>query len=54
MAICNECKNFFKDQEDESIGDCIQRVVDPRQAYYQAKPVEAEQDSSDCSAFQKK
>ncbi len=54
MASCNECKSFFPLEDDDSMGDCVRRVVDPRQAFYQAKPVEAENDSSDCASFQKK
>ncbi len=54
MAECKECKNYFPMEDDESMGDCVQRVVDPRQAYFQAKPTEAEQDAGSCSSFQKK
>ena len=54
MATCDECKGFFALEDDPTTGDCVQRVVDPRQAYYQAKPVEADQDASGCSSFQKK
>jgi len=54
MPTCQECKNFFPLEEDPNKGDCVQRVVDPRQAYYTAQPVSAEQDASNCSSFQKK
>ncbi|HLE17782.1 MAG TPA: benzylsuccinate synthase gamma subunit family protein [Syntrophales bacterium] len=54
MATCDECKNFFPLEDDPSTGDCVQRVVDPRQAYYKARPVTAETDASKCSTFQKK
>jgi len=40
--------------ENPEKGDCVQRVVDPRQAYYTAKPVMAQQDASKCPAFQKR
>ncbi|MBS3758775.1 MAG: benzylsuccinate synthase gamma subunit family protein [Desulfobacterales bacterium] len=54
MTTCQECKNFFPLEEDPNRGDCVQRVKDPRQAYYQAKPVNAEDDASACASFQKK
>jgi benzylsuccinate synthase len=54
MATCRDCKCFFVIVEDSEKGDCVRRVVDPRQAYYKAKPVEAEQDASGCSSFQRK
>jgi benzylsuccinate synthase len=54
MATCSECKIFFPLEDEPTLGDCVQRVVDPRQAYYKAKPVEAEMDASKCSSFQKK
>ncbi|GAB6162922.1 hypothetical protein JCM12298_20820 [Desulfothermus naphthae] len=54
MATCKECKNFFPLEDDPSTGDCVMRVVDPRQAYYKAKPVDADQDASNCPSFQKK
>ena len=54
MATCKECKCFFQMDDDPGKGDCVQRVVDPRQAYYKARPVEADQDASNCSSFQKK
>jgi benzylsuccinate synthase len=53
MAACKDCKCFFAFEDDAEKGDCVQRVVDPRQAYYRAKPVEADQDASDCSSFQR-
>ena len=53
MAICKDCKCFFVFEDNSEKGDCVQRVVDPRQAYYKAKPVEADQDASNCSSFQR-
>ena len=55
-ASCVECKSFFPLalEDDSEAGDCVRRVVDPRQAYYQAKPVEADKDASSCGSFQKK
>ncbi len=53
MATCKECKCFFGQEDGSEKGDCVQRVVDPRQAYYKAKPVEADQDASSCSSFQR-
>ena len=53
MAICKDCKCFFVFEDNFEKGDCVQRVVDPRQAYYKAKPVEADQDASKCSSFQR-
>jgi benzylsuccinate synthase len=40
--------------EDKTKGDCVQRVVDPRQAYYKAKPVIGNNDAGACGSFQKK
>ena len=54
MTTCNECTSFFPLEDDDSTGDCIQRAVDPRQAYYKAKPVDADNDASACSNFNKK
>ncbi len=54
MATCKECKCFFSRQEDENQGDCVRREQDPRQAFYQAKPVTADRDASACPDFQKK
>lgn len=54
MATCNECKSYFPLEDDKSTGDCVRRVVDPRQAYYQAKPVKADGDASTCDSFHKK
>ncbi len=54
MATCKECKNFFVFEDNPEKGDCVQRVVDPRQAYYKAKPVGADDDASSCGSFQKK
>jgi benzylsuccinate synthase len=54
MATCKDCKSFFPLEEDSAKGDCVRRVVDPRQAYYQAKPVKAEDNAASCSSFQKK
>ena len=54
MAICNECKHYFKNPEDADTGDCVQKKVDPRQTYFQAVPVEAEQDAGSCDSFQKR
>lgn len=54
MATCDECKNFFALEDDSSVGDCVTRVVDPRQGYHRAKPVDADQDAAKCESFQKK
>ncbi|MDY6933839.1 MAG: benzylsuccinate synthase gamma subunit family protein [Spirochaetota bacterium] len=54
MPTCVECKSFFALEEDPSRGDCVMRVVDPRQAYYKAKPMAADEDASKCTSFQKK
>jgi benzylsuccinate synthase len=54
MATCKDCKCFFAFEDNSEKGDCVQRVVDPRQAYYRAKPVEGEQEASSCSNFQKR
>lgn len=54
MPTCKECKSFFPVNENPEQGDCVQRVVDPRQGYYKAKPTKADQDASECGSFQKK
>lgn len=54
MTTCQECKSYFPLEEDQSHGDCVQRVRDPRQAYYQSRPVKAQDDASACASFQKK
>ncbi|HOS97793.1 MAG TPA: benzylsuccinate synthase gamma subunit family protein [Deltaproteobacteria bacterium] len=54
MATCSECKKFFPLEEDRKRGDCVQRVIDPRQAYYQAKPVTADKDAAKCPSFEKR
>jgi benzylsuccinate synthase len=54
MTSCKDCKSFFSLEENQDKGDCVRRVVDPRQAYYQAKPVNAEDEAVSCSSFQKK
>ena len=54
MAACKDCKCFFVFEQNPEKGDCVQRVVDPRQAYYKAKPVASDQDASTCTSFQKK
>lgn len=52
MPNCQDCKSFFPIEDEEAKGDCVQRVVDPRQAYYKAKPVQS--DAEACESFQKK
>jgi hypothetical protein len=54
MTECNECKSFFPQEKNLNEGDCIQGVNDPRQAYYQSRPVKANNDAMDCPLFQKK
>ena len=54
MATCKDCKCFFVLEDNPEKGDCVQRVVDPRQAYCKAKPVGADEDASNCASFQKK
>jgi benzylsuccinate synthase len=54
MATCKECRCFFASKETPEKGDCVHRVVDPRQAYYKARPVDAQQDAASCDSFQKK
>ncbi len=54
MATCKECKCFFAQEGKEEKGDCIHRVVDPRQAYYRARPVDADRDAAICDSFRKK
>jgi benzylsuccinate synthase len=54
MANCGECKNYFSAKNDPKIGDCVQRVVDPRQGYYKMKPAKARQDAGKCPDFVKR
>ena len=53
MPQCQECKNFFPLKEEEGVGDCVTRVIDPRQAYWRAKPVASDEDAAKCGSFQK-
>ncbi len=54
MSTCSECKSYFAREDQDGQGDCVQRVVDPRQAYYKTTPAPADKDASGCSSFQKK
>jgi benzylsuccinate synthase len=54
MPVCKECSKYFPHEEDRTKGDCVHRVIDPRQAYYTSRPVEAHQDADKCSDFEKK
>ncbi|RJP38490.1 MAG: benzylsuccinate synthase [Desulfobacteraceae bacterium] len=54
MATCKECKSYFPLEENPDKGDCVRRVVDPRQEYYQSKPVNASDDAVKCASFAKK
>ncbi len=54
MAACNECKRFFPIEEQPEMGDCVMRKEDPRQAFYTARPVAANDDASSCPDFQNK
>ena len=54
MTTCQECQSFFPLAENPAQGDCVRRVVDPRQAYYQAKPAKAEDDAGDCEFYHRK
>jgi benzylsuccinate synthase len=54
MATCSECKQFFQMDENPDKGDCVRRVVDPRQAYYKAKPVDADKEAGGCPDFRRK
>jgi len=54
MTTCKNCKSFFPLENNPEKGDCVQRAVDPRQAYYKSKPVNAADDAVSCSSFQKK
>lgn len=54
MASCGECKKFFALKSDPKQGDCVQRVIDPRQGYYKAKPTRAKQDAQSCQEFEKR
>jgi benzylsuccinate synthase len=54
MTTCKECKSFFPLENDQAKGDCVQRVKDPRQAYYQSRPAKADDDAGACGSFQKK
>ena len=54
MPTCKECKKFFPLEDNPARGDCVRRVIDPRQAYYKAKPVDADQDAAKCAEFEKR
>ncbi len=53
MASCGECNKFISWDDDSERGDCVQRVVDPRQGYFKARPVEARNDAGACPDFEK-
>jgi benzylsuccinate synthase len=53
MASCGECIKFFASENDPQKGDCVQRVVDARQGYFKAKPVQAGEDAGACPEFEK-
>jgi benzylsuccinate synthase len=54
MPICEECKWFFPLEDDPTQGDCVTRVVDPRCAYWTAKPRKSEDNAEGCANFQTK
>ncbi|MCP4750837.1 MAG: benzylsuccinate synthase gamma subunit family protein [Proteobacteria bacterium] len=54
MPVCNLCRSFFPIEENPERGDCVRREVDPRQAYYTARELDAGADASNCANFQKK
>jgi len=54
MVQYKDAKNFFPFKHDPERGHYVTRVVDPRQAYYKAKVVKAEDDASNEPEFQKK
>jgi len=54
MTTCNHCKHYFPLDEDQTKGDCVRRVEDQRQSYYQSKPVEANKDASSCPFYSTK
>jgi hypothetical protein len=47
-------QRFFLLEDDSSTGDWVQRVVDLKQAYYQAKRAEVDQYASACASSEKK
>ena len=54
MPTCSECKQFFQMDENPDKGECVRRVVDPRQAYYKAKSVDADKEAGGCPDFRRK
>ncbi len=44
MPQWEQSKNFFPNEDDDSMGDLVIRVVDPRQAYYKSIPVAADEE----------
>jgi benzylsuccinate synthase len=54
MITCKDCRKYHPWEEDPQKGDCIQKVIDPRQAFYESKPVQADKNASTCSLFDKK
>ncbi|ACL03891.1 Alkylsuccinate synthase (II), putative gamma subunit (AssC2) [Desulfatibacillum aliphaticivorans] len=54
MSTCSDCKSFFPREDEPGKGDCVRRVVDPRQAYYTTRPKNPEDDASGCGEFQKR
>ena len=53
MASCGECKKFVAWDDDVQKGDCVQRVVDARQGFFEARPVQAQTDAGSCPDFEK-
>lgn len=54
MSVCQECRKFYPQENSQKQGDCVQRVIDPRQAYYKARPVASDKDASACRDFEKR
>jgi benzylsuccinate synthase len=54
MATCCDCKHFYPIEDNPERGDCVRREVDPRQAYYTAREMDAAMEASGCKHFEQK
>lgn len=54
MPKVKETKNFFPYEDNPERGDYIEKVTDPRQTYYAAKPMNAEDEVPWWSSLKKK
>ena len=59
MALCKECRYFFRIPEDaddfeKGKGDCVREQKDDKGKYWSARPVMDAQDVGSCESFAQK